>query len=458
MEQPAMMTLELLEVENFLSHTWEKSYTCMICGDSFKHKGILAAHQNSHKEEIEAEGCEEGDDDQAGEMHDQEAIRGGEEPPTTLGGTHAFGQCGKTFTKKGNLANHQRAHAEGEGHRCGACGKGFAKRGELTKHERTQTGEKPYGCGQCGKRFAQPTQLVTHQHIHTGERPYPCGDCGKRFDDKSRVTVHRRIHTGDRPFLCPTCGKGFRQKIALVKHRRVHERGRDKGGSEDTSADTEANGNGEANGDSHANANTDASVKTDANVKTNANAKLAGKDEESPAVPCRLLPVGERPFSCSECGKAFAQKAQLAVHHRIHTGERPFPCADCPKAFIDKSRLVIHRCTHTGERPFPCAACSRAFTQKVALTAHQRVHTREHQPPSSPHFKRFGGGFFANRRAEKLSFLNQVNEICDFRYIHMTPRAGTLKKKKKKDQKSHQTLRGLPSTSWQELEQTITGP
>ncbi|NXR03262.1 ZFP1 protein, partial [Sagittarius serpentarius] len=51
------------------------------------------------------------------------------------------GQCGKTFTKKGNLANHQRAHAEGRGHCCGACGKGFAKRGELTKHQRTHTGE-----------------------------------------------------------------------------------------------------------------------------------------------------------------------------------------------------------------------------------------------------------------------------------------------------------------------------
>lgn len=50
----------------------------------------------------------------------------------------------------------------------------------------------------------------------------------------------------------------------------------------------------------------------------------------------------------------------------------------------------------------------------------------------SPHFKRFGGGFSANRRAEKLVFLNQVNEICDFRYIHMTPRAGALRKKEKK--------------------------
>lgn len=63
-----------------LSHTREKSYTCTICGDSFKHKGILVTHQKSYKEEVGAEGCEkEGDADRAGELHDQEAIRAGGE-------------------------------------------------------------------------------------------------------------------------------------------------------------------------------------------------------------------------------------------------------------------------------------------------------------------------------------------------------------------------------------------
>ncbi|NXT37929.1 ZFP27 protein, partial [Pelecanoides urinatrix] len=66
---------------------------------------------------------------------------------------------------------------------------------------------------------------------------------------------------------------------------------------------------------------------------------------------------------CNEGGKGFAQRAQLAVHHRIHTGEPPFLCANCPKVFIDKSRLIVHCCTHTGECSFSCAACGRLFTQ-----------------------------------------------------------------------------------------------
>ncbi|XP_009978087.1 PREDICTED: zinc finger protein 12-like [Tauraco erythrolophus] len=215
------------------------------------------------------------------------------------------------------------------------CRKGFTKRGELTKPEQTHTGEEPYGCGQCSKHFAQCTQLLTHHCGHNSERPFPC----------------------------PTCGKGFCQKIALVKHHRVHERGRDKGGGEDISANTNANTDTDANG--NANADTNASVKTniDANISVNANAKVAGKDGENLAVPCRQLPIAEWSFSCSECGKTFfAQKAQLAVHH----------------------------CTHSGEHPFLCAACGQAFTQKVALTTQQRVHTWEHQPlpalvPPAPH-------------------------------------------------------------------------
>ena len=50
-------------VENFLNYAQEKSYTCMTYGDSFKNKGVLAAHQKSDKEKmIQAEGCEEKDD------------------------------------------------------------------------------------------------------------------------------------------------------------------------------------------------------------------------------------------------------------------------------------------------------------------------------------------------------------------------------------------------------------
>ncbi|NWU46132.1 ZNF16 protein, partial [Hylia prasina] len=45
--------------------------------------------------------------------------------------------------------------------------------------------EKPHGggksqkCLKCGKGFTYRSHLLQHQVIHTGERPYECGECGK---------------------------------------------------------------------------------------------------------------------------------------------------------------------------------------------------------------------------------------------------------------------------------------
>ncbi|XP_077111658.1 oocyte zinc finger protein XlCOF7.1-like [Ranitomeya variabilis] len=85
----------------------------------------------------------------------------------------------------------------------------------------------------------------------------------------------------------------------------------------------------------------------------------------------------EKPFSCSECGICFAHKSSFVIHQRIHTGEKPYSCSECGKCFTHKSSFVIHQRIHTGEKPFFCPECGKCFTEKASLVAHQRIHTGE---------------------------------------------------------------------------------
>ena len=92
--------------------------------------------------------------------------------------------------------------------------------------------------------------------------------------------------------------------------------------------------------------------------------------------------MGEKPFSCAECGASFSTSGGLKQHMVVHTGEKPFSCVECGAAFGRKGGFNRHMWTHAGEKPFSCAECGATFCHSGSLTLHTRTCTsdgREHR-------------------------------------------------------------------------------
>uniref|UniRef100_A0A8D0H0Z8 C2H2-type domain-containing protein n=1 Tax=Sphenodon punctatus TaxID=8508 RepID=A0A8D0H0Z8_SPHPU len=220
---------------------------------------------------------------------------------------------------------------------CSQCGKAFGKKAHLTRHSRVHSGERPFACSRCGRRFSQKIHLGSHERVHTGERPFPCDRCPKRFRKKTHLVRHQHTHTGERPHACSLCAQSFADRQHLLRHQLLHQQAT-------------------------------AGCGTRAELGQQSTAPCQAPEGTAPC-----WPPPEKPFSCSDCGKAFAWRKNLTSHRRLHAeGGRPFFCAECGRGFSDKRHLTAHLRGHMGLLPYACPHCDRSFAHRAGLAAHQR--------------------------------------------------------------------------------------
>ena len=75
---------------------------------------------------------------------------------------------------------------------------------------------------------------------------------------------------------------------------------------------------------------------------------------------------------------AFASKARLQAHEKLHTNQHSFHCDICNHGFHGRTALADHQWIHTGIKRHACKLCGDSFTTAAKLRNH-RVTQHENQ-------------------------------------------------------------------------------
>ncbi|XP_042638097.1 zinc finger protein 445 [Orycteropus afer afer] len=330
-------------------HTGLKPYKCSFCEKAFRRRSAFRLHQETHAKQEFLEPNQNGEAFTYGsEFEHHFRDHSGKKP-------FDCSQCRKSFHCKSYVLEHQRIHTQEKPYVCTKCRKTFRWRSNFTRHMRMHKEKKLYEQEKCREDFRQ-TSSDSPQKALTEEKTFLCQQCGKTFTRKKSLIDHQRIHTGEKPYQCNECGKAFTHRSAFVVHKKRHTIKR----------------------------------KPEGEPLFNQDQVFQASQSSSPT---------EKPYKCSQCGKAFPNLSFLLIHQRIHTREKPYQCRECGKAFRWSSNLSRHHRSHsfekryeylecektpnlqpkilTSEKPFWCQECGKTFTRKRTLLDHKGIHSGE---------------------------------------------------------------------------------
>uniref|UniRef100_A0A673AJH7 C2H2-type domain-containing protein n=1 Tax=Sphaeramia orbicularis TaxID=375764 RepID=A0A673AJH7_9TELE len=404
------------------SHSGEKPYKCQDCGKAFKRSSLLQVHQSVHTG-VRTFLCPYCPLTFKWSSHYQYHLRQhtGECP-------YPCDTCPKAFKNSSSLRRHKNVHLGLKPYTCSVCNKSFTQSTNLRQHMRIHTGERPYVCTECGRSFTHSSNLALHRNSHSTLNA--AGKEGKRVEDGREsneiveVVVGTEEVTSVLLYSCGSCSHTFGTRTDLEEHQSIHMAPGEHGASVEAAPGVTQSSetvqpearttwaglscgycnksfktSGGLNRHMHSLSSQSrsqfscsacdrsfpllSSLLTHQHSHTPEQRLLAEAEAEIVCPPSLSLSLplpsspSQRPYRCSECGKAFKGSSGLKYHMRDHTGERPYRCTECGKSFKRSSLLSIHQRVHTGVRAFQCPHCPLTFKWSSHYQYHLRQHTGE---------------------------------------------------------------------------------
>ncbi|XP_039972909.1 zinc finger protein 1035 isoform X2 [Xiphias gladius] len=259
---------------------------------------------------------------------------------------------------------------------CHFCGKFFSTSQSLKKHERNHRGERPYRCLECGKGFKKRAHLIGHKIVH--QRRIQCTVCRKILPTIGELIQHRSSHLKRGKLQCPDCHLQFQYPAYLLRHLDAHKHRENKAPQLEGRPPLKPQHYLE-------------SVKEQSGPKQLqcSLCKEFFDDAQVLRKHCLTHISGSSSNQCPFCKHSFSNRRYLLRHMIKHTGDKPFSCTNCGKQFYRDLYLKLHseRCvpaqtrylvtmeTNTKtKRPYQCSFCPRAFSKKIRLKGHHRGH------------------------------------------------------------------------------------